>query len=351
MRAGRWTAGLVGIITGLVVTACGQQASQTDTGAGQQEQLQVVATTSILGDVTRNVLGDAGQVKVLIEPGTDPHSFEPSAQQIAALREADLVVADGLQLVPALVDPLQAAEQNGANVLRVAEQLNPIPFEASSGHEHDEHAGEEGHSHEQHAGAKDHAHEQHAGEKGHAHGAVDPHVWFDPVRMAEGAKLIGRRIATLAPAQPDAIRTNAQEYAAEVMAMHRRVEDILAAVPEGKRQLVTNHDAFGYLARRYNFEVIGTILPGSSTLSDPSGGQIAELVATIERTNVPAIFGETTAPTRLAETISREVGGDVKVVQLYTGSLAKSGKASTYLGMMIVDAQRIAAGLTTGSVR
>lgn len=347
MRATRWLAGAVVGVTGLALSACGQQNSSEGFGGSQQDELRVVATTSILGDITRNVVGDAGQVEVLIEPGTDPHAFEPSGQQVVALRKADLVVATGLEFVPALVDGLQAAERGGANVVRVAEQVGPIAYVGSAG-QHGRH-GEEGHADAAHGHETEHGHadgehgKQHSGQE---HGALDPHVWLDPVRMADGARLTAERVAAVAPQQAQTVRANAANYADKVMATHHQVEDILASVPADRRKLVTNHDALGYFAQRYDFEVVGTVIPGGSTLSDSSGGGIAELVSTVERERVSAIFAETTASTRLAEAVSREVGSDVEVVELYTGSLATDGKASTYVGMLTVNAQRIAAGLS-----
>lgn len=328
----RWAAIAIAVITGLALTACGSGGPGGDGGATNgQGRLEVVATTSILGDITRHILGAAGTVRVLLPPGTDPHTFQPSAKQAAMLRQADVVVANGLRLVPGLVDPLQAAEDSGVDVLRVAEHVHPIPFEGAPAHEHSKH--DHGHGH-------GHSHD-------HQHGRLDPHVWLDPVRMAEAARLIGRHIAAAAPDASETIRGNANNYAAQVMAMHHTVRQILDAVPQENRKLVTNHDSFGYFAKRYDFEVIGTVLPGSSTLSEASGGHISELVATIKHAGVSAIFAETTAPIRLAKTVSRELGGKVTVVRLHTGALAKQGPASTYLGMMKTNARRIAKALTT----
>ncbi|WP_162830288.1 metal ABC transporter substrate-binding protein [Amycolatopsis palatopharyngis] len=346
MRIGRWLTVSVAGLTGLALAGCGQGQS----AAPAEDGLQVVATTSILGDITRNVVGDAGSVAVLLEPGTDPHGFEPSAQQTAALREADLVVANGLELVPSLNDGLRAAEDSGVNVLRVAEKVDPVPFDGAGDHAQgkESHENAEGEPHAEgdaHTEGDVHADgEQHGNEQ--ASGALDPHVWLDPVRMAEGVELIGDRVATVAGGQAETVRDSAARYADRVRSTHQRVKEILSDVPAQARTLVTNHDAVGYFAQRYGFEVVGTVIPGGSTLSDPSSGELAELVATIKRAQVPAIFAETTVSTRLAETVSREAGGGIEVVQLYTDSLAPEGEAATYLGMLTADAERIARGLS-----
>lgn len=111
---------------------------------------------------------------------------------------------------------------------------------------------------------------------------------------------------------------------------------------------MTNHDSLGYLADRYGFDVIGTVVPGGTTLAEASGRDLEDLAETIREAGVPAIFVETTAPRRLAEAVSQELDGQIEIVELYTGSLgAPDSEAGSYLGMMETDARRIADGLTT----
>jgi zinc/manganese transport system substrate-binding protein len=121
---------------------------------------------------------------------------------------------------------------------------------------------------------------------------------------------------------------------------------ILDVVPAERRVLVTNHDALGYFADRYGFEVLGTVIPGGATLADPSSADLAELVATIQREEVPAIFAETIEPSVLAETVAAEVGDQVRVVELFTGSLGEEGSgAETLIDALIINARRIAEAL------
>ncbi len=162
----------------VIVAGCGGAAADTsasspaasapaaveDVGV-EGDGLVVVATTSILGDVVSNVVGDAGEVEVLMAPGVDPHSFQASAAQAASLRAADLVVANGLGLEESLDDTLAAAQEDGAVVVEVAQDMDPIPFEGADDHDHG--------ADEQDVDAD--------------HQALDPHVWLDPQRMAVGA--------------------------------------------------------------------------------------------------------------------------------------------------------------------
>jgi zinc/manganese transport system substrate-binding protein len=125
------------------------------------------------------------------------------------------------------------------------------------------------------------------------------------------------------------------------------IVEILAAVGDDDRELVTNHDAFGYFADRYDFDVVGVVIPGGSTLADPSSAELAALVEVITETGARAIFAETTQPTRLAEAVAAEVGGDVQVVELYTGSLGEpDSDAGTLIEMLVTNAQRIADALS-----
>jgi zinc/manganese transport system substrate-binding protein len=113
------------------------------------------------------------------------------------------------------------------------------------------------------------------------------------------------------------------------------------------RLLVTNHDALGYFADRYDFEIVGVVIPGGSTLADPSSAELAALVETLLETDVPAIFAETSSPAQLAETVAAEAGNDVEVVELHTGSLGEPGSgADTLIGMLRTNATRIRDALT-----
>lgn len=285
----------------LVLTACG------DGGDGNGEAVRLVATTTIFGDVARHLAEGEARVEVLLPVGADPHDFQPSSRDVAAIEGADLVIANGLLLEEGMADVLESAASDGANILEVAERLDPLPFAGSE--------------------------------------AADPHVWLDPVRMGDGARAIAAELARLDPATDWPAR--AEGYAAELGEAHERIEDILAAIPPENRKLVTNHDSLGYLAARYDFEVVGVVFPGGSTLAEPSSAELGELVRTIEEEGVPAIFVETTEPSALAEAVAAELDEEVRVVELFTGSLGEPGSgAETLIGMLTTNAERIAAALS-----
>jgi len=138
----------------------------------------------------------------------------------------------------------------------------------------------------------------------------------------------------------------AEEYATLLAAADEDIAATLSAVAPNRRLLVTDHDSLGYFADRYDFEVVGVVIPGGSTLGDPSSGELAELIEEIEEAGVSAIFGETTQPSALAEAVAAELGSDVQVVSLYTGSLGEPGSgAETLIEMLQANAESIAAAL------
>ena len=291
-------------------------------GQGNDEEaISIVATTSIWGDVASHIVGDAADVEVLIPRNADAHDFQITSQQAASLIEADLVIANGLGLEEGLHDVLESAESDGVNILEVAPLLDPLPF-ASHEHEDDD----------------DHA----EGEEGH--GEFDPHVWFDPQRVAIAADAIASELIAIDPSVDWQSRVD--DYARELAATDAEIQTMLSDIPADRRDLVTNHEALGYFAERYGFEIIGVVIPGGSTLGDPSSAELAELVETIETHAVDVIFTETSEPGSLAEAVAAEVGREVSVVVLFTESLGEEGTdAGTLTGLRLNDARLIADAL------
>ena len=293
-------------------------ASPTGTSSGSSS-VRVVATTTVLGDVVGEIVRcGGGSVTTLMPVGADPHDFAASSDQVASMVGADLVVANGLGLEGGLGDALENATADGATVLEIAELVDPIPF-AEIGHA-DEHAGED------------------------AHGDLDPHFWFDMQRMATAATLVGERLTELTG--DPAFTTCATQTADGIRAAEAEVRATLESVPANQRVLVTDHNAFGYLAKAYGYEIVGTVIPSGTTMAEPSSADLAELAAVVRAENVPAIFTDANSNTQLAQTVAEESGIDVQVLPLYSGGLGEpGGPAGTYLDMMRTNAQTIANGL------
>ena len=286
----------------LAIAGCGGGESETPA----LDVPRVIATTGILGDVVSNIVGDDAIVEVLIPDGADPHDYQATSRQVAAVHQADLVVSNGLSLEGGLIDVLDAARADGAAVISVGEFVDPIPF---------------------------------------ATGSPDPHVWLDPHRVADAARLIAVELAAVSD-DVDWI-ARAEAYADELLALDAEIDAMLSTIPADARQIVTNHDALGYFAARYDFEIVGVVVRGGSTVANPSSAELAELVAQISSNNIRAIFAETIEASALAEAVASEIGRPIQVVCLYTGSLGEPGSgADTLIGMLRTNAQRIVEALS-----
>lgn len=292
---------LVAVLT-LALTFVGCKSAPAD---GQRPLL--IASTSIVGDLVSRVAGGEAQVGVLIPIGADPHDFAPSARAAASLREADLVVTSGLGLEAGLADALAAAEEEGVPILELGPSLDPRPLGGSET------------------------------------GSLDPHWWLDPLRAGRAADLIAERLAKIAAGNWAA---RAATLVAELEAVDDELRASLAVIPSERRALITSHDAFGYFAERYDFEVIGVLIPGGATQAAPDPQALAELAVVIREEGIPAVFAETTLPANVAEALTAGVGSEVEVVILYTGSLGEPGSgADTYVGLVRTNVERIIAAL------
>jgi zinc/manganese transport system substrate-binding protein len=230
-----------------------------------------------------------------------------SSSQAALVATADLVIVNGLGLEEGMHDALEAALTDGANVLEVGESLDPITL---------------------------------------AEGEFDPHVWMDPLRVARAAEMIAERMSRVRTDIDWKIR--ADVFTARMVTTDVEIQEILAAVPAADRKLVTNHEALGYFAERYGFEVIGSVIPGPTTLDQPSSAELAALVAVMREAGVAVVFAETSNSAALAEAVAAELGQETQVVALYTESLGPPGSgADTVAGLLLTNARLIADALVS----
>ena len=289
----------------LALAACGDN----DGAAGASgDRPQVVVTTNVLGDVVSDLVGDEAAVEVIMPPGTAPHEFQASAQQVATMRGADVLVTNGAGFEEGLTEVIEAAEQDGVPTFAAIDAVDTLDLEGDGG--------------------------------------TDPHFFTDPARMATAARGIADFLVDEVPGlDTPASASQVRATLDELHALDGEVEQTLSAVPPGRRTLVTNHEVFGYFADRYGFDVVGAVIPAGTTQAEPNAAQLDELAHTIEEQGVPAIFVETSSPTRLADALADEVG-DVDVVELFSESLGDEGSGGeTYADMMRTNAGRIAGAL------
>lgn len=166
--------------------------------------------------------------------------------------------------------------------------------------------------------------------------------------MRKAAGLIADQVAEHVDGVDEkAVRAHAARYDGQLADLTTWMEKSFDAVPEDRRALVTNHHVFGYLADRFGFRVIGAVIPSGTTLASPSSSDLRSLTQAMEAAGVRTVFADSSQPTRLAEVLRQEMGGDVDVVPLYSESLTEKGKgAGTYLEMMRANTSAVAGGLT-----
>ena len=178
-------------------------------------------------------------------------------------------------------------------------------------------------------------------EGGHGHSGTDPHVWFDPVRVADALPRLAAALVADAGLDAAAVDACVQTFEAQLASVHADIASQVSAVPLEQRKLVTNHEALGYYADRYGFEVIGTVIPTPNAMAQTNPAQLEELAELIEHEQIPVIFAETLHTVDDVEALAARVG-DVEVVTLYTGSLGPAGSgADTYIGFLRTNTELI----------
>ncbi len=280
--------------------------------------LRVVATTTQVGSVAAEVGGDAIELTVLLRPGAEAHDFEMTPAAAAAIEDAELLLRSGAGLEGWLDDGLETI-RTGA-VLRdmsVGADLR----EAESG---------------------DHDNENEADESGGAGHAVDPHYWLSGPNAIHMVENVRDALIEASPENEAAFNERGGALVSRLEAADHEVRSLIDAVPEADRSIVTNHDALGYFIDEYGLRLVGSIFPSLDAAAEPSAGQLAELVDTIRREGVRAIFSESAVNPDLARAIAAEAGAVVVDEPLYADSLGPAGSgADTLDGMLLYNARVI----------
>ncbi|HTO01392.1 MAG TPA: metal ABC transporter substrate-binding protein [Microthrixaceae bacterium] len=296
---------IVAAVAGLLLVGCGDSVGNADPGSGGSGSGNVIATTTIWADVVNEVACRKVAVPSLIPAGADAHTFEPSVQAADRLLGADLVFTNGLGLEGDLKDTISAAKDSGVEVVELAPGMEPI--------------------------------------------GEDPHVWMDPDRVAMAVPVIEKHLAgirDLGVTRSELARC-AGDYVSRLHELSDSMSSEMASLPASARKLVTNHENLGYFADRFDFQVVGALIPSTSTLGESDPRTLDELSATVKSAGVRSIFVEATGSHRLANTLAERLGSGIEVQELFAESLGtKSQGADTYIDMMSVNANRIAKSLS-----
>jgi zinc/manganese transport system substrate-binding protein len=278
------------VLLGLFIMGMGLTPAHAD-------KINVIATISIIGDVVKNVAGGSVKLVTLVGPDGDAHEYEPIPADSVNIAKADIIFENGLHLEHWL-DKLYEASGSKAKRIVVSQGVSPRIFEDNPSEN-------------------------------------DPHAWQDVTNVILYTKNVRNALDALDPANKDLYNANAQNYIQKLQALDTWVKEQVALIPVDKRKLVTNHDALGYFARRYGFQIIGAVIPSATTeAADPSAKEITDLLGIIKANGVHAIFSENMANPKLAETLAKEAGVAVGP-ELYTDALGPVGSdGETYLKMI-----------------
>lgn len=302
---------LVFILSGWT-SACASPAQTPIPAAAARSALRVVAVESFLADIAQNVAGERVHVDALMPLGTDPHSFEPTPQDVKKVADSDLLIVNGAGL-EGFLDKLLSNAGSRAIVLEASKGLASRALKPGEPHD--------------------------AGNPG------DPHFWVDPTQTVKYVENIRDGLTQVDPDGAAAYKANADAYIVKLNALDGKLRQTLGAIPPEKRKLVTDHDTFGYYADRYGLEIVGMVIPSFSSADTGSAQQVAALIDRIRATGVKAIFLEQGMNPQLAEQIGHESGAKI-VTGLYTHSLSDAnGPAPTYLRMLEFDTQVFADAL------
>ena len=304
----------------LVLGGCGSEAPDAPAGPGETPQpeaaLDVAAAFYPLQLAVERVGGTRVAVTSLTTPGADPHDAELTPREVGRLAEADLVVfLSAFQ--PAVDDAVRTVATDAA--LDIAAYADLSLVATDDGHDHS------GESEEEHAE--------------HAEGGTDPHFWLDPTRYASVAEAVADRLAELDPEGAQEYAANAAEFTAELTALDEELASGLATCTH--RDLVTGHAAFGYLADRYDLHQEG--IAGLSPESEPSAAQVRDLVDHVRETGVTTVYAETLVSPALTETIAREAGVEVAVLDPIEG-VTDASPGTDYFEIMRANLQTLRSG-------
>jgi manganese/iron transport system substrate-binding protein len=270
----------------------------------------VVATTSVVCDLTRQIAADTVDLKCLVAAGSDPHSYEPRPDDRKAIEQAKLILYSGYNFEHDLLKLIQATS-NPAPKIAVNELAVPKPEQFE----------EEGKM------------------------EADPHVFHSAANGSRVAEVIGKNLSQLLPTNAGTYAANTKKLTNELTQLDAWIRTSIATIPAAQRKLVTTHDAFGYYSKAYGIPVVGA-LQGISTEEKPTPGRVKELVEGIKAAGVPTIFAEATINPQLIEAVAKEAKVKVAAQAMFADGLGERGSpAETYQTFLMTNTKTIVEGL------
>jgi zinc/manganese transport system substrate-binding protein len=276
------------------------------------ESIPVTVSFSILADVVKAVGGERVQVTALVGPNQDAHVFEPKPSHAKTLQQSKLLVINGLDFEPWAKKLARSANFRGTTVV-ASQGITPLRPNAGNGHH------------------------------GHHHHDVDPHAWQNPLNVIQYTRNIATALSTLDPSGRSHYERNAKAYQQQLQDFDQWAQTEFTAIPVAQRKVITSHDAFTYLAARYQVQFISA--HGTSTAAQPSAKHVAQLIRQIQREKIKTIFVENMSNPKLMQQISQDTGAKVGA-KLYSDALSGPDESgATYLHMMRHNITQLVEGM------
>jgi ABC-type Zn uptake system ZnuABC Zn-binding protein ZnuA len=285
----------------LLAAAVFQGCSRRESTVAGSEKIEVIASTTMIGDMVRQIAGDHVRLTTILKPGQDPHIYKPVPSDPRRVSEADLILLNGLRLEEYIEEMVRSAAA-GKPVIYVSTGIEPIMSEGT-------------------------------------HAAPDPHIWFDVNNAIQMARNVMEALIQHDPNNAAVYRENGERYLKELSDLDQWVFEQTRQIPEPRRKIVTSHDAFSYFGKRYGFEVLA--VQGISTDAAAQAKDVAMLIEQIRQQNVPAVFVETSVNPKMLEQVANEANVQI-AGKLYSDSLGDpESAAGTYTGMIKENVQTI----------
>ncbi|EPH98504.1 ABC transporter, substrate-binding protein [Enterococcus faecalis 13-SD-W-01] len=324
----KYLLGMTVLLGGMLLAACGngsqsqnQTVSGSETEDAGKDKIEVVASFYPMYEFTKEVVGDEGNVELLIPAGTEPHDFEPSAQQIAKIADADAFVYNSSDMEIFIDDLKNAIDTDQVQMIEAAKGITRLEG-TDCDHDHD-HDHDEDHSH-------DHSHE------------YDPHVWLSPVLAMKEVQTIADELSEKYPDKKEIFTKNADAYIAQLKELDQKFTDGLKDAEN--RTFVTQHAAFAYLANEY--DLTQESISGISPDQEPSPSRLAELKKFVEKNNTKVIYFEENASSKVAETLAKETGVELKVLNPLESLTSEQMEAGeTYITIMEQNLEALKASI------